>query len=314
MAFEIKPYPEWSWSQSRDGLFQECRRKYYYHYYQSHNGWLRDSEQPARVAYRLKQLTNLYLLLGDGVHQMAESAVKAIKNQKSLPTEEQSQTAIRNHLNQAYKDSKRRSQWELSPKKLTMLHELYYSGQLPETRVEQIKERMTTAVKQFLSCHSVKELQAVSGHPVEIVEVEELNTFDVAGNKVYVKLDVLYKRQDGTYVIVDWKTGLESDKNDKQLLLYALFLKNKYGISYDEIEIRVEYLLSGECKVVPIDLEALAEIKQQVIDSTEAMKKGLADPSANKPLPMNAFPAQPAPHKCGFCNYQELCDEKQLRR
>ena len=30
---------EFSWSRSRDGAFQECRRRYYYHYYGAWGGW-----------------------------------------------------------------------------------------------------------------------------------------------------------------------------------------------------------------------------------------------------------------------------------
>jgi hypothetical protein len=30
---------DFSWSRSRDNTFQECKRRYYYHYYGSWGGW-----------------------------------------------------------------------------------------------------------------------------------------------------------------------------------------------------------------------------------------------------------------------------------
>ena len=30
---------EFSWSRSRDGTFQDCRRRYFYHYYGAWGGW-----------------------------------------------------------------------------------------------------------------------------------------------------------------------------------------------------------------------------------------------------------------------------------
>jgi CRISPR/Cas system-associated exonuclease Cas4 (RecB family) len=310
MAFTIKPFPEWSWSQSRDGIFRECHRKYYFHYYLSHNGWLRDSANEARIAYRLKQMSNLYLVLGDGIHQMAEAALKQWRDEKTIPSEEESAKKIRKHLNQAYIDSKHREEWAAAPKKRTMLHEIYYEGSLPEYRVAQIKERMDACVRQFFTSLSFRELQ--TSDDLQIQEIEELNTFYIAGEKIYVKLDFLYKRQDGMWVIVDWKTGLESEKNDQQLLLYALFLRDKYSVPYDKMEIRVEYLLSGECSAVQINMDDVERMKLEVIGSTKAMKQYLADETENRPLPANEFPASPHKRKCTGCSYREICDEKVL--
>ena len=75
MAFEIRAYPDFSWSQSRRSTFRECPRKYYWHYYGSHNGWLDEATAEARQAWRLKKITNLYMVLGTIVHELAAEAV-----------------------------------------------------------------------------------------------------------------------------------------------------------------------------------------------------------------------------------------------
>src|SRR2546422_620828 len=38
---------EFSWSRSRDNAFQECKRKYFYHYYGAWGGW--DAAAPQEV-------------------------------------------------------------------------------------------------------------------------------------------------------------------------------------------------------------------------------------------------------------------------
>ncbi len=308
MAFEIRPYPEWSWSQSRDGIFQECKRKYYFYYYASHNGWLRDADELRRIAYRFKQISNLYLVLGDGVHRMAEYALKKWRLEQALPQQAEILANIKQMLNQAYKDSKNKELWMQQPKKKTMLHEMYYGGELPGRRVEQIKERLDACVERFFQSASMIELCADGGS--RIVEVEELNTFEIADGKVYVKLDLLYQKADGTWVIVDWKTGLESEKNEKQLLLYALFLHDKYAADYKQMEIRVEYLLSGETVTVAPDPGELGEVCVEVERSMREMKRYLADEGANIPLPMEDFPSNPTRRTCTGCSFLEICGEK----
>ena len=50
---------EFSWSYSRDNLFQECKREYYYNYYGSWGGWEKNkADEITRTLYVLKNLQN----------------------------------------------------------------------------------------------------------------------------------------------------------------------------------------------------------------------------------------------------------------
>ena len=42
---------EFSWSRSRDSTFQDCRRKYFYHYYGSWGGWEAGATPEVRRLY-----------------------------------------------------------------------------------------------------------------------------------------------------------------------------------------------------------------------------------------------------------------------
>ena len=64
MRFEVKPYPELSWSISRQRKLDRCPRAFYCSYYLAWNGWLDDAPAESRMAYRLNKLTSLDALLG----------------------------------------------------------------------------------------------------------------------------------------------------------------------------------------------------------------------------------------------------------
>src|SRR3989304_4064769 len=73
---------EFSWSRSRDNLFQECRRKYFYHYY---GAWGADSPEETRALYVLKQLSSRQQWAGKVVHEGVEWVLRALFEGRDLP-------------------------------------------------------------------------------------------------------------------------------------------------------------------------------------------------------------------------------------
>jgi len=66
---------EFSWSRSRDATFQDCRRKYYLHYYGSWGGWDAAVAPDVRRLYILKQLASRQMWAGRIVHDAIEMAL-----------------------------------------------------------------------------------------------------------------------------------------------------------------------------------------------------------------------------------------------
>ncbi|GIQ68985.1 PD-(D/E)XK nuclease family protein [Xylanibacillus composti] len=310
MAFVVRPFPEWSWSQSRDQLFRECPRKYYYHYYASHNGWQREASEEAQAAYRLKQLANLYLVMGDELHQIAEHLLQRWEEQAGDAAADELVERLRRRLNQAFLDSRDVPRWKRAPKKSTMLHEMYYIGELPQDRVEKIKRRLRVCVDGLLRSLTWRELTASPS--MRIAEVEQLRTFEVEGTPVYVKMDALLedRSRERPWIMVDWKTGMEDEKNEEQLILYAIYLGEQAGIPPEQLELRVEYLLTGETKTVYADQADMERVREAMSRSMAAMKACLADPERNAPKPKEAFASRPSRAVCAGCNFRELCEEK----
>ncbi|OLC33761.1 MAG: hypothetical protein AUH81_13305 [Candidatus Rokubacteria bacterium 13_1_40CM_4_69_5] len=78
---------EFSWSRSRDGTFQDCRRKYFYHYYASWGGWEATASEEVRRLYILKQLMSRQQWAGRVVHDAIELALQGLRNGRTVPVE-----------------------------------------------------------------------------------------------------------------------------------------------------------------------------------------------------------------------------------
>ena len=308
MTYEKREYPEWSWSLSRYKVFGECKRKYNFIYYLSHNGWSRDSDKLAQQTYRLKNLTSLSLILGNELHSTAKDLINNIRYNQPCPSSDEIKLAIRNTLNQAYLISKhRRSEWENSPKKIPMLSEIYYGGSLKTERVDDIKNSIDKCVNNLLSSNTISGLSAMQ-NLVSIKEVDEdLQHVNMNGTKVYVRLDLLYQ-SDNSWVITDWKTGKDTSPDiTDQLALYALYVHQKYGVDINNIEACVESLLDGAFFSKRITSYNITNIQSLILNSIDQMQSYLDDVDLNKPLPIEKFEWTDKLYRCAVCNFREIC-------
>ena len=304
----ITTYPPWSYSGSRAAIFDDCLRKYYYHYYGSHNGWKLETAEPDQVqTYRLKQLSNLYLVFGNLAHQMCESVIRSWDKERKVPEASFLYQKMRELLNQAYKESQDVTGWHLRPKYQTMLSEIYYDeDDKLKDRISSIKSRMQTVVDKLYHTRTWKEVESGAAH---IMEIEKWDHMILHDTRVYVKMDVLYRNEQGHIVIVDWKTGKENDFTD-QLYLYALYVHEHYNVPYEHIEMRVEYLLTGECETYQATQQDIDKVSASTLRYIEEMKSCLADDYYNRPKDISFFTPMPSRRVCGECNFREICSSR----
>lgn len=308
--FDIKTYPEFSWSLSRHKTLSHCARQYAYQYYISHNGWLRHAPTKNKHAYRLKKLTTLEMFFGSVVHNVIEKTLEHYLNTGMLPAEEELTEDIRNHLNAGFIDSSRKyDSWLTRPNKVTMFHEMYYGNTkiLPKQKIDKIKQRLAVTMKHFLHSDTIKEM--AYNEDIEFLEAEKFRILRVGKLKVFVVLDLLYRdTKHNKWIIVDWKTGKQSEEDPYQLALYALYLLEAYSIpSYKDIIIRNEYLLEGTKNEYQLDPVTLEKVQELMGTSVEWMNEYLEDVQLNKPLPLHHFPKTENTRMCHQCNFYEIC-------
>lgn len=304
--FEIRPYPEFSWSISRQRLLENCPRAYYYRYYLSHNGWLREAPEQARLAYRLSKLTSLDALLGQQMDERAREVEAKARAGDPLPRAEQLEARTRENLRRAWRSSRdERAAFEARPKDVVMLRCFYVEGCPPsEAEGERLNEKLVTCHKHLLAAEHWGRLRECGREGC--LPIPAFAHFFLDGAKAFAAGDMAYV-YGGTVYLIDWKTGRPGadDRLQVTLAAHSLFEGNP-ALAESPTKASLHYLFTGEAERVPMpdNLEACAA--DTVVAGVKAMRSFLRDVETNAPLEEGEFPRKES-GLCGSCNYSLLC-------
>jgi len=302
-----QPFPELSWSWTRNQTFLNCKRWYFHAYYSSWGGWRRKASNLSRHAYRLKRLVTLDQLFGISVHNQIHRMI----DEPQKMTVEAFNASVQKALNKAYWESiHKKEQWYEHPSNFNMLHEMYYNGELPEHKIQEYRERMTVIANHLLSSQTFMDIFDRKEKKIKLITSERFRMFELGGIKVWVVMDLVYQDQEsGKFIVVDFKTGKPSSSDRVQLLLYALFLKEAFNLpTLDQMELRNEYLSTGKHASFTPKQTDLEYVESLIQTSVEEMKSCLRIPEQNVPLDMEMFEQTKHRAICRRCAFQELCD------
>ena len=315
--FIIKEYPEKSWSISRVKTIKSCLREYYYTYYGSHRGWDPEASYEQKYSWRLKKLTNIWLAFGDVIHKAIKNIIDFKKNNidKEIDVDALKEF-VRTNLNIIVKQSSRKDsilRWNEYPKG-NMLLEYYYDGKLEREDILEIKERIEQCVENIFESKTFFDIN--KGEYLDILEVDEGN-FDYffhEGVKVFALIDLLYLDNDRNIVIVDWKTGKQNEEDREQLLVYLLYVMEKYNVPVEKVKGRVEYLLQGEHVEYSFTNDDVEHIKNRISLEINVINALLVDENNNIPKDKDTFIMCDEDFKCNKCKYRILCKKERVIR
>lgn len=315
--FIIKEYPEKSWSISRVKTIKSCLREYYYTYYGSHRGWDPEASYEQKYSWRLKKLTNIWLAFGDVIHKAIKNIIDFKKNNidKEIDVDALKEF-VRTNLNIIVRQSSRKDsilRWNEYPKG-NMLLEYYYDGKLEREDILEIKERIEQCVENIFESKTFFDIN--KGEYLDILEVDEGN-FDYffhEGVKVFALIDLLYLDNDRNIVIVDWKTGKQNEEDREQLLVYLLYVMEKYNVPVEKVKGRVEYLLQGEHVEYNFTNEDVEHIKNRISLEINVINALLVDENNNIPKDKDTFIMCDEDFKCNKCKYRRLCKKERVIR
>ena len=324
MTFEIRPYPEFGWSISRQRKLDQCPRAYFYQYYLGWNGWLDDAPTEARVAYRLGKLTSLDALLGQEVDVRARELEAAARAGEALPAPDELEARTREALRKLWTRSKEgRAAFEARPSKVTMLRSLYL-GQDTQPETERLNEKAGASVRGLLATSHWDRLRGLGD--AGRVEVPDFAHFLWEGAKVFAAPDLAYVHE-GVLHVVDWKTGRGDDTQPVQVLLQMWWALEAYpelaaAAAEGHLEVRgyLEYVTAGATQAVdppdPVSPDCgatcatLDDFRDACAGTIRAgvaqMSALLADPERNVPLDKAAFERRES-GLCRTCNFAPIC-------
>lgn len=304
---------ELTWSVSRDQLFRECQRAYYYQYYGSWGGWEIDAPEQTRKLYVLKNMKTLVLWAGNIVHETIAEALNRYAHKNSPVKSAELQARARQKLRAGWTQSVTR-EWLETPKK-TNIHELYYGNgkSLPAEQTDRVKDRVYGALAAFADSDTLREILTIpymSWKPVD-----KLDSFSLNGLKVWCAIDFAYVDPAGDLRILDWKTGAENrEALQTQLGCYALYAAEKWFSPLEAVKLFGVFLnenaRTSEYRASP---EVIVNVQERILAGAAAMRVQLADVRANRPLEEDAFPVCDNERVCRYCNYREVCPRIEAR-
>jgi hypothetical protein len=183
-----------------------------------------------------------------------------------------------------------------------MLYEIYYYGQIDMKTQQAVIDKIECCSTNLPNCKSLSEILNDS----KILTIDELKECSINGHKVFVKIDALYQKANGDYIVVDWKTGKGSAEEVEQILLYVFYVHKTFRIPVDSIEARLEYLVSGDIASYRFSNQDMICAERIIEDDIVKMRKYLIDGNKNVPFPEVYFTTNKS-SRCKYCNYQELC-------
>ena len=295
---------DFSWSFSRHNTFNTCKRKYYYSYYGSWGGWNKDADELSQTLYMLNKMTSLPMLAGSIVHDEVERTLKMLRYSRNADQNKSRDNVIKN-FKQSWNQSKNK-EWRDSPKWKTNLFEHYYNQKPSDENLLDLRDLMLDSIDGFFASDSYRFIQTMSDS--QWLAIEDLDSFDIHGAKLWVKLDFAIRHGERVY-IYDWKTGRVVKENEVQLAVYAIYAQQKWDIDLKLIRLFDVYLNQQlPVKVKPTD-RLISSSSDFIKTSIDEMKDLLVDKENNQ-TEIEFFPIaseDKESYPCSYCSFQTVC-------
>jgi hypothetical protein len=293
---------DFSWSRSRDATFQECRRKYYLHYYGAWGGWAADAPGDLRLLYVLKQLASRQMWAGRVVHDAIELALQIYKQGREVPVEPFVADVIE-RMRGEWRSS-RDGRYRDNPKTLA-LFEHEYAVELKREVWQALSRNVSTCLRNFFR---LPLLAAIRKTPPEHWSIEHWSkVFEFEGTPVWIAPDFGFWTEGGPLTLVDWKTGAsDADATAFQLGCYALYAGEVLGVPPAQVELLEVNLREPTVTPLAWDDARLDAIREQLRLSIRSMRAYLAEPDANIAR-REDFERTEELRICRWCNFRRVC-------
>ncbi len=294
---------EFSWSRSRDGSFQECRRKYFYHYYGSWGGWDAGTSAEVRRLYVLKQLASRQMWAGRTVHDAIEMALHAFADGREIPTEPFVRDVVE-RMRAEWRSSNGARYWD-DPKTLA-LFEHEYRVDISREAWQAMSRNVENCLRNFFRLPLLATIRRTLPEHWSIEHWSKV--FDFEGTPMWVAPDFGFWNDEGRLALVDWKTGGSSIEGGAsfQLGCYALYAAEVLGVEPKNVDLLEVNLREPEVTSHRWDDERLDAVREQLRLSIRSMRAYLAEPAENVAR-IEDFERTEELRICRWCNFRAVC-------
>ena len=292
-----------SWSRSRDVMFHECRRKYFYHYYGAWGGWEPDAPPEIRRLYVLKQLTGRQGWAGRVVHEAVELALRTLHAGREVPEGWLTEETV----------ARMRREWRFSrsggyrerPKADVALFEHEYGVEVAPRTWQVLRDHVLRCLRNFYRLPLLAEIRAAPRE--RWILIEDVRAFDFEGTPAYAAPDFGYWTAADRLALVDWKTGSpDPEETAVQLGCYALYARDILEVPPGQVDLFEVNLREGIVTVHPWDEARVQAVRERLRLSIRAMKAWLRDPAANLAV-IDDFERAEDLRLCRWCNFKAVC-------
>lgn len=299
-----KIHNEFSWSKSRDEIFQTCPRQYYYNYYAYWGGWNKNTEEKVRKIYILKQLMNRYMWVGETVHNCIKHTLKNLQRGISVLDVDEIIPITLDKMRDDFRSS--REKRYLKNPKTCALFEHEYDVNLSDAQWKKTADDVEKCLLNFYNSETYTILKELS--PSNWLEVEDFSSFHLDGRKIWAVIDCSFKTGDSV-TIIDWKTGRGTTKDvSLQLSGYAMYGMEQWNVKPESIKL-VEYnLIFNHGSEFSITEGEITDTKTYIKGSIADMESLLADVENNVPKEESFFIKIEKGRICKRCNFRKVCN------
>jgi hypothetical protein len=300
---------EFSWSKSRHEKFAECRRAYFYAYYASWGGWEAATGTPVRELYVLKKLSSRWQWAGSVVHGTLKRVLGAARATGSVWPLEKALERTRSRARSEWAWSRDKSYWR-EPSRIVGLVEHEYGEAVPSADWKRLYEQVIEgSLRSFYASPLLDRIRSLPRD--RWLSVDELDSWDFEGTKVWVAVDLAYRDAEDRVHVVDWKTGKERAVDHTQVGIYTLYARRKWSVPPEQVRGGLVYLVpdgapGAEHVSVSADAAALEACQGEMRASIAAMRSVLADPARNLAQEA-AFPRLAEREGCRRCPFRRPC-------
>ena len=295
---------EFSWSKSRDELFNECKKRYYFEKYGCWGGWKSNASKKIKELYLLKNLSNRYIWIGQVVHDVIHYLLIQLKagNDVSLSY---LLLRLKNRLKEDYNCSKS-GLYKKYPKKCG-LREHEYNLLILKDEWDKLFDYAEKCITNFYNSDVLRDIK--KRKISDWLFLEDFLSFNFEDTKVYLRIDFAIRNEDNKIILYDWKTGKERDvEMDVQLTCYALYVMQKWDLNPEDIIVNRYNVALDKPDEFKITKEMIDKIKDHMRKSINSMSNHLIDKLNNTPKEESEFPKTENKYLCANCNFKKICE------